>query len=214
MPPRRRKVPAPYGRDEVMTSLMDAARDLFAQRGPASVSVRDIAERARVNHGLIYRHFGTKEGLLKAVMHREALAFSTAAGDPKDPVSSVQRLFEENIRRERFIRILAFALLSGTKVEDLYSEEGALGILLAGVREQRPGQSQPTPISGIDPRTSVAAASAFMKGWLLFEPWVLQAVGATDEDVDVIRKDVGRLLEQVISSGDPAPTRPRRARKT
>ena len=201
MPPRRRKVAAPYGRDEVMASLMDAARDLFAERGPASVSVRDIAARARVNHGLIFRHFGSKEALLKAVMRREALAFSTAAGDPKDPVASVQRLFEENIRREQFIRILAFSILSGTPIQDLYSEEGALGILLTGVRDQAPPQSPPTPLSGIDPRVSVAAASAFMKGWLLFEPWVLQAVGAVGEDVSVIRKDVGRLLDQVISSG-------------
>ncbi|MEE4598951.1 helix-turn-helix domain-containing protein [Streptomyces sp. DSM 41524] len=213
MPPRRRTVAAPYGRDEVMTSLMDAARDLFAKRGPASVTVRDIAARARVSHGLIYRHFGTKDALLKAVMRREAMAFSTAAGDPKNPVASVQRLFEENIRRERFIRILAFALLSRTRMEDLYSEEGALGILLTGVREESQPKAKSAPVTGIDPRISVAAASAFMKGWLLFEPWVLQAVGAVGEDVNVIRKDIGRLLEQVISSGAPAPA-PRSDPKT
>jgi hypothetical protein len=35
--------------------------DLFAERGPAATSIRDIAARSRVNHGLIHRHVGGKD---------------------------------------------------------------------------------------------------------------------------------------------------------
>ena len=42
--------------------------DLFAERGPAATSIRDVAKRAAVNHGLIHRHFGSKERLVGAVL--------------------------------------------------------------------------------------------------------------------------------------------------
>ena len=59
---------APVGRDEVVAATLAAAAELFAERGPAATSIRDIATRSRVNHGLVYRHFGTKERLVGAVL--------------------------------------------------------------------------------------------------------------------------------------------------
>ncbi len=47
--------------------LRDAALRLFAERGVAGASLRDIAEAAGVTAGLITHHFGSKEGLKAAV---------------------------------------------------------------------------------------------------------------------------------------------------
>jgi AcrR family transcriptional regulator len=47
--------------------LRDAAVRLFAERGVAGTSVRDIAEAAGVTAGLITHHFGSKERLKAAV---------------------------------------------------------------------------------------------------------------------------------------------------
>src|ERR1700745_3146220 len=62
----RRKIPT--GREEVAAAILEAATDLFAERGPAATSIRDIAARSKVNHGLVFRHFGTKEQLGGAVL--------------------------------------------------------------------------------------------------------------------------------------------------
>src|SRR5262249_27423330 len=51
----------PVGRAEVVAAVLESAADLFAERGPAATSIRDIAARSRVNHGLIHRHFGSKD---------------------------------------------------------------------------------------------------------------------------------------------------------
>jgi AcrR family transcriptional regulator len=59
--------PKPHGKDEVVHAIMSAAIPLIAERGVKAVSFRDIAEAANVNHGLITRHFGTKEALLARV---------------------------------------------------------------------------------------------------------------------------------------------------
>ena len=48
--------------------LLDAAAELFAERGVDGSSVDAIAERAERTSGAIYDHFGGKEGLLFALL--------------------------------------------------------------------------------------------------------------------------------------------------
>lgn len=48
--------------------LIAGAVDVFAQRGYAGGSVRAIAEQAGVSHATLIQHFGSKEGLLTAVL--------------------------------------------------------------------------------------------------------------------------------------------------
>ena len=47
--------------------LLEAALELFAERGFDGASVRDITERAEVSLGLVNKHFGSKEGLRQAI---------------------------------------------------------------------------------------------------------------------------------------------------
>ncbi|MER5499384.1 TetR family transcriptional regulator [Streptomyces sp. NPDC002561] len=53
--------------------LLEAARDLFAERGYEATTVRGIAERAGVNQALLFRYFGSKQGLLTEVVARGGL---------------------------------------------------------------------------------------------------------------------------------------------
>ena len=46
--------------------IRDAAIDLFAERGIAAATIRDIAQAAGVSSGLVRHHFGSKEGLRQA----------------------------------------------------------------------------------------------------------------------------------------------------
>ena len=55
---------------ETKTKILDAAEDLFADRGIDGVSIRSIISLAGVNLGAIHYHFGSKESLIKAVFHR------------------------------------------------------------------------------------------------------------------------------------------------
>lgn len=48
--------------------LLEAARDLFAERGYEGATVRSIAARAGVNQALLFRYFGSKRGLLTEVV--------------------------------------------------------------------------------------------------------------------------------------------------
>jgi len=46
--------------------ILEAARIVFARRG-LDAEVREIAEEAGVGIGTLYRHFGSREGLLMAL---------------------------------------------------------------------------------------------------------------------------------------------------
>jgi TetR/AcrR family transcriptional regulator, regulator of cefoperazone and chloramphenicol sensitivity len=60
-----RSVPA--GDRTARAVIRDEALRLFSGRGPDGVSVRQIAAAAGVSPGLVLHHFGSKEGLCRAV---------------------------------------------------------------------------------------------------------------------------------------------------
>lgn len=75
--------------------VLAAARDLFASRGFAQVSLDDVAQSAGVTRGAVYHHYGSKKGLFRAVVTQlqsdvgdAVLAAAENAGD--DPVARLQ----------------------------------------------------------------------------------------------------------------------------
>lgn len=57
---------------ETKTRILDAAEQLFLERGFHGASIRDISKAADVQIALTYYHFGSKEDLFRAVVDRRA----------------------------------------------------------------------------------------------------------------------------------------------
>lgn len=53
---------------EKQERIVQAALQLFAQEGYNATSTSKVAKAAGVSEGLIFRHFGNKEGLLQAIL--------------------------------------------------------------------------------------------------------------------------------------------------
>lgn len=70
-----RAIPAPkQSRSELSTSrLLDGAAELIAEGGYERMTLAAIGERAGYSHGLVTARFGSKEGLLWALMERMIL---------------------------------------------------------------------------------------------------------------------------------------------
>jgi AcrR family transcriptional regulator len=86
----------PHGPAQVRAAAVAAATELFAERPPGAVTVRQIAERAGVNHALVHRYIGTKEDLLREVLEHNA--------------RTAERLNAELVGGADLERIVAFAL--------------------------------------------------------------------------------------------------------
>jgi AcrR family transcriptional regulator len=100
----RRRLP----REERARQLVAVADLVFAQRGVASSSMEEIADRAGVTKPVLYDHFGSKDGLLAAVVLRagEELAATTlaavdAASGPQQALASGLRAYFSFIDRRR-----------------------------------------------------------------------------------------------------------------
>ncbi len=69
--------PIPVEPDEqVKTRLLRAAVQVFDRKGYAGASVREIADLAGVTKPALYYHFGSKEGVLLAILHEAQRQFA------------------------------------------------------------------------------------------------------------------------------------------
>lgn len=75
-PRRRRRDP-----DASRAAILDAAREVFTERGYARGTIREIARRAGVTHGLVMRYFGSKERLLIAALPGPRALSDAVRGD-------------------------------------------------------------------------------------------------------------------------------------
>ena len=76
---------------ETRARLLTAAARLFAERGLAKVTVRDICKKARANVAAVNYHFGGKDGLYRAVVETAMATMQSTtdaarvAGEGKPP---------------------------------------------------------------------------------------------------------------------------------
>ena len=55
----------------IRDALLDAASALMREQDTVEIGILDIAARAQVNHGMIRYYFGSKEGMLLALLDRD-----------------------------------------------------------------------------------------------------------------------------------------------
>lgn len=152
----------PTGREEVTAAILTAAADLFAERGPAATSIRDIAARSKVNHGLVFRHFGVKQKLVGAVLDHLAtetiaLMDSDVPAEEKAPVL------------DRHMRVMARTVLDGYPAGQLQTYFPGAAQLLSEARRYHD--------SDRSARLAVAHAQALKFGWLVFGSFLGSAIG-------------------------------------
>ncbi|WP_327588406.1 TetR/AcrR family transcriptional regulator [Nonomuraea sp. NBC_00507] len=93
--------------------LLDAAAEAFAECG-AEVSIGEIAQRAGVGKGTVFRHFSSKEDLLAAIMLGmldELVDTATALLTADDPGLALREFMTAGV--ETFVRDRAFCEVIG-----------------------------------------------------------------------------------------------------
>ncbi|OBH44639.1 TetR/AcrR family transcriptional regulator [Mycobacterium mantenii] len=177
----------PTGRAEVAAAILEAATDLFAERGPAATSIRDIAARSNVNHGLVFRHFGTKEQLVGAVLDHLGANLSMLLGTDTPPA-----VLEKSLDRQ--MRVMARTVLDGYPAGQLQKRFPNIATLLDGVR--------PLYDDDVKARLAVANALALQFGWRLFAPILRSATGIEELTDAEIRQATGAEVQRILGPAD------------
>jgi AcrR family transcriptional regulator len=96
--------------------VLEAARSAFADLG-AAVPLDEIARRAGVGAGTVYRHFPTKEALFEAVVAgglEDLVERSVALREAPDAGAAFFEFFSSMVEQARFNRALCDALEAST----------------------------------------------------------------------------------------------------
>ena len=92
--------------------LLKATRECLLHLGHGATTVKAIASRAGVNHGLVHHYFGSKESLIVEVLvHEQQELLSQVARHPVEEKLGVivRELVENNERSRLLVEFLAMA---------------------------------------------------------------------------------------------------------
>jgi AcrR family transcriptional regulator len=176
------------GREGAVEALVEAARDLFVEHGPSAVSLRDVAKRAGVNHGLIHHYIGTREDLLRLVFSVSTDHARQEVAGAGDPVDALHALRAVGGTRDDYTRLLAWALLEGRDPAAFHGRSSALDAVVATAG----GDSRQL-------RVAVAMAMVQTLGWKLFGSYAIAAAGLDTEDPVAIRQDIEALVDRIVT---------------
>jgi len=157
--------------------IRGAAMRLFAERGVAATSIRDVAAEAGVSSSLVVHHFKTKAGLKAAADARSvallAEMLSTFPGDSTE-VEPAMRSLSEGLRAEPDLMAYLRRMLidGGDAAKDLFT--GLVDATAAELSTQeRAGVVSPSA----DPRTRAAFLLVNDLGLIVLRDLVKDAIG-------------------------------------
>ncbi|WP_218239649.1 TetR/AcrR family transcriptional regulator [Comamonas fluminis] len=174
----------PMGATEVRQSILDAALKLMSKQGNTDVALREIAREANVNHGLVHRHFGTRQDVLIAALQRHSEIGADYLQDAANIDTAIDKLWSHPNMTES-ARLMASALLGGVSPQSI-AEGHALRkleqLLQAGDASASPAETTARAV----------ALSCLTLGWGVFGHY-LTAV-AQDSDPEQLRANVLEVL--------------------
>lgn len=192
---------APRGDSErTKAEIIGAARHLFAERGIADVSVRDIAREAGVTHGLVHHYFGTKEHLLVEVIKAAQLGGAgVLAANPLEPspdaLDVMRRMVRYFLTDGRVPALLvARAELAGLEPEKLI-QPGTVGPLEFMTKAFAGMQRHLEPDGPrFDPALVSMCVAACVIGLDIMHPWLMTVVGLDPVDFDARLDDISDVI--------------------
>jgi TetR/AcrR family transcriptional regulator, repressor for neighboring sulfatase len=193
----RRGGQRPHGRDEIVASVVEAATELFSARGPASVSLRDVAAAARVTLSQIHRHIGNKEALLAAVLAADLAAGegpAATAGD-LELAAWLKLMFRRDLPARGRTRLHGQIILDGYDLPELQRRYPGVELTVRLLGEALPDEQA---------RVRAALLTAFFGGWQLFGPTYLRVTGADGVGAERFAEIIGPLLD-ALATAPPGP---------
>lgn len=200
--------------------LLLVGRKLFSRHGFAETSTRQIAAEAGCNLALINHYFGSKEGLLVAVleseMRGEGPRLAAALQDSGTAAEQLARFIDQAVDHfaddAELLRIAHREVIqhgSNLLPKLLPPIEGVIGALAERFRDARRG----TPQADLDPRISALLLVGAMQFYFIAYPLTSKLVGAESA---ALRSELKRQITALYAGDSPRArrrSRPRGSRK-
>lgn len=174
--------------------ILEAARDLFGERGLDATTIRAIGSRADVDPALVHHYFGTKERLFIAAMQ---FPFDTATAAATVLAAGVDGIGERMVRlvlstlaspeiQPRIIGLLRSALSDPTAAamaRELIVRQGLMDVARA--------------ISPSQPELRAQLVGSHMMG-LVIARYILRVEPLASADLDAVAAAVGPTIQRYL----------------
>lgn len=190
----KRRVPRKQTREERRQQILDAAAELFARRGFAGTTTRQIASAAGVAEMVLFRHFDSKERLYAAILeHRvpeadverwlqELRIFADRRDDAALFTTVIQKALESHRTNPVFHRLMLFAALEDRELGRLgqvkYSSPVAAFLCEYVARRQAEGA-----FKQLRPELIVHMIFSLVGHYALWNSLGINPLGVTEEEV-------------------------------
>lgn len=187
--------------------LVEAAADLFAERGYERTSIQDVARRAGLTSGAIYSNFRGKRELLMAAISRPSEALGRQVRSARDAGASVldlirvgsARLVSHRGDRQRPILVNSLVLASRDRIVGQQLRRGLTRTFADFGRLVEAGQAE----GSVDPDIDVRAYTHYAYA-LTFGTYLLETAGMPAPEQEAWDRLMARLLG-ALSGGPAAP---------
>jgi AcrR family transcriptional regulator len=171
-------------------ALLDAARRLAGQQPARPFGVREVARAAGVNHSLVYRYYGSLEGLLdEATADRDAMTLRLLDDRGTDGV--VTALFDLALEQPFVATRLAEVSLGAHS--DGWSQQT---VLVRRIRDRVAELHTEMDADAVSARTASLVASAF--GYVLYEKFLASSLRWPPERLGELRASHRLLLDELL----------------
>jgi TetR/AcrR family transcriptional regulator len=156
--------------NETRDRILEAAMELFRSKGLNGMSMRDLAEQAGVNKGLLHYYFKTKDVLFREVFLRQVTALYREVSVLLDGTGPLRDKVPEIV--ERYFNLLgqvpglpAFVLFEAQRNPDLIAASPVrdilFGVMMAAERDMQARPLPPERASGLQFILDIVALCAF-----------------------------------------------------
>jgi enoyl-CoA hydratase/carnithine racemase/AcrR family transcriptional regulator len=180
-------------------ALMQAALSLLERDGVlAGLSLKDVADEAGVNRGLIHHDFGSRQTLLRSALDREVKTLADRVGMEGylNPARRGARLFRAQAEEMQLARMVMLLALDGDdELEPIPYKAESLDVL---EQEQQNGVWR----EDLDMEALLALWYAMLSGYLALRPSLARQLGVSTKALDArILTTIGKMWEPLWHEG-------------
>lgn len=194
-PPRKRR-----SSDEAREAILDAAESMLREVGPAGIRLQEVAKAVGVSHPTVLHHFGSREGLLAAVVERtlasvhEGLVAAVPHSKGADELSALLENVSARLAEDGRARSILWLALEGygPGVRSLHVRE--LAEVVHGERKVRRGARKLPPFED-------TLFSVLLPALALLSLSVLEDCPEPGFDASRFRAWMAKLLHEHLESG-------------
>lgn len=194
--------PVRPGASGAQQAILLAAVELFSRKGPAKVTLREIANEAGVSYGLIHRFYRTKENLLVAVMELLVGYGGDRLSGEKDAYDAIDNSIGADLDSGQFGRMLMWSIFEGIEPDRLLGEARARGYR-THIDELWKNPVPPKVREEFDSSVVAALIGVVGSAWDLYEPYMIELADRRWRSREDLRREVSELLKLLVYAARP-----------